>query len=191
MCHEVAISFACLLTCTFGCHDHLLVCGFLGPAGPQLPSDWDLCTCDAPENRCRLSVSAVCTRAHRPEEAAVHQCANMAVLLLNLSWRASLLICSTIVQIKLHDFDEGALNGLEERSPADAMRILEVFRTSNPQEKDNKCEALHSIPTVSRLLRVFGVDAPELTASGPSHCSPTSHTRSEAHFTRCRSLLAM
>lgn len=43
-------------------------------------------------------------------------------------------------QIKLHDFDEGALNGLEERSPADAMRILEVFRTSNPQEKDNKCE---------------------------------------------------
>lgn len=44
------------------------------------------------------------------------------------------------MQIKLHDFDEGALNGLEERSPADAMRILEVFRTSNPQEKDNKCE---------------------------------------------------
>ena len=48
-------------------------------------------------------------------------------------------------QIKLHDFDEGALNGLEERSPADAMRILEVFRTSNPQEKDNKCEAAPAV----------------------------------------------
>lgn len=49
-------------------------------------------------------------------------------------------------QIKIHDFDEGALNGLEERSPADAMRILEVFRTSNPQEKDNKCEAKKLCP---------------------------------------------
>jgi hypothetical protein len=57
------------------------------------------------------------------------------------------------VQIKLHDFDEGALNGLEERSPADAMRILEVFRTSNPQEKDNKCETTTRFPhgLVSRL----------------------------------------
>ena len=54
------------------------------------------------------------------------------------------------VQIKLHDFDEGALNGLEERSPADAMRILEVFRTSNPQEKDNKCETT-TVPTWARV----------------------------------------
>ena len=60
------------------------------------------------------------------------------------------------MQIKLHDFDEGALNGLEERSPADAMRILEVFRTSNPQEKDNKCAMINAPKwTASELTTHF------------------------------------
>jgi hypothetical protein len=59
------------------------------------------------------------------------------------------------MQIKLHDFDEGALNGLEERSPADAMRILDVFRTSNPQEKDNKCEMAKGPPQFRCYLLSF------------------------------------